>query len=180
MAWKMKTKGATVNDGGSSQKLKVGKHGYEIIGAEMAPVKSDETGREKQVVLEFRSLEDSSYTCKEYIAVMADNETRQRIAEETLRAFVLAAGITSADFGEKGLKKLIGITVVVETTSKTVGSGDDAKTYVNVRSVEPLEGSDADEEESEEEESEEEESEEEEEETAPAKSKGKGKSRPWG
>ena len=187
MAWKMKTKGATVNDGGS-QKLKVGKHAYEIIGAEMALVKGDETGREKQVVLEFRSLEDSSYTCKEYIAVMAENDTRQRIAEETLRAFVQAAGITTAEFGEKSLKKLVGTTVVVETTSKTSGSGDDAKTYINVRHVEAYESgeeSEEDEPEAEEEESEDEsedeseEESEEEEEPAPAKSKSKGKSRPW-
>lgn len=133
--WSMKVEGETVNDGG--RKLKVGSFPYEIISAGMVVNKSNPSGKEQQVVLEFRN--GASYVCRSYFAVMSDNTQRQNIAEKELRSIVQAAGVTGVMKPEL-LKKLIG--KFVEITAKETSK--DGKTYVNIATVEAYEG-DADE-----------------------------------
>ena len=163
----------SINDGG--RRLKVGTHAYRITGASMAVVKSNPTGKEKQVVFDLQDKQDPSYTCKVFLNVMSPNDTAAEIAAKTLVAFADAAGV-GGNLKPERLPGFVNKDVVI-TTRETPGKGDSKdKSYINISTVEAYEGGDEDEDE---EESEDEE-EEEDETPAPAPAKASGKKRPWG
>lgn len=128
-------KTGSINDGG--RKLKVGAYPYKITGAKLDPVKSDPTGRERQVV--FDLLNGDDYHCKVFINVMSANAVQREIAEKTLVAFAAAAGI-GGNLKPERLPSFVGKTVVVEAR-ETQGKGENKdKTYVNISTVEAYDG----------------------------------------
>lgn len=148
-------KAPTLEDGG--RKLKVGSYAYKITSAQMAVVKSDPRGKQKQVVIEATNNGD---LYKVYLSTDSPNDTAREIALKTLMSFWVAAGLTGACKPET-LKLLAGKTVVI-AARETQGKGENKdKTYVNISNVEPFDGGDDKEEETEDEVEESEESEEE-------------------
>ena len=161
----------SINDGG--RKLKVGTFAYKIVGAAMAVVKSNPTGKEQQIVIDLQDIHEPSYNCKQFLSVMSPNDTQREIAQKTLVAIAEAAGISGVLKPER-LKSFVGKVIEI-TARETQGKGDKKdQTYVNLATVEAYVAGAAEDAEEEEEEEEEEEDEEEEAPAPAAK-----KTRPW-
>ena len=157
-------KHGSINDN-AMRDLPVGKHNSEIIEIKVVPVKADKLKKRKQISIALKAEDGKNYTTfletqpkPVKAAEKEGEEMRARIAGETFNALLLAAGITK---GVKVtlpmLKKLKGKIVGIETSATTVGKGETAKVYVNIRLIDsPFEladtGSDEEEEEYEDEE----------------------------
>lgn len=123
----------SINEGG--RKLKVGAHAYKITDCRAVVDKLDPRGKKQQVLFVLQLLADKTYTCNQYLSVMADNDQQREIAAGTLVAFADAAGI-KGDLKPERLKTLIGKIVVVDA-KETAGKGaNEGKTYVNIKTVE--------------------------------------------
>ena len=174
MAFAIKTKGESINDGG--RQLKIGTHTYTIVSIGTAINKKDPTGREQQIVMDLRNGTD--YVCKVYLAVESKDSVVAEIAAKTIRAFAHAVGFDGVIKPETLSRLKDG---VVSITAKETTSKDGTKKYVNSQTVEAVDGGDEEPDGGEEPE-EEEEGEEEEEtpEPEPAPAPAAAKKRPWG
>jgi hypothetical protein len=123
----------SINDGG--RKLKVGTFAYKIVGAAMAVVKSNPTGKEQQIVIDLQDIHEPSYNCKQFLSVMSPNDVQREIAQKTLVAIAEAAGIGGVLKPER-LKSFVGKVIEI-TARETQGKGDKKdQTYVNLATVE--------------------------------------------
>ena len=119
--------------------LPEGKHNYVLTKISVAPIKSDKTGKRKQIVVELRHSEGANYTVfLEHTPKKMENKdaqenenTRARIAGDTFNSIITSAGYTDDNFTLAKAKtiynKVFGIRTEVTTNKAT------KKSYSNIR-----------------------------------------------